>query len=323
MPWSPWITPAPEPVNAIYVRGLSGKLFELPAPEASLEDAVVELRGVMAGGVPVDSETLLTFTQSFTESAETYEEAGEVLGSPGDFQASGNLTQRDWWISTIKRFESIGGLGNLRNWFPDEMNDLEYGVDYGPRPDRDEMEDDDAYIEYEPGFDSTRVGWQGIAQLDYSASTPFDGSATGELRLESAWTPPDLPVPMPGEAGETWWSDAGTFLGGYTGDDASGPGSPIIFGDDLPDADEFAIVLSTPVFSGGLPAFGPGDVWVQQQAVKANVQVDVMVQYPRFRYWIPGILPLRQYPRNDGLRGGAPNARATSRQATTARRTYL
>ena len=276
----------------------------------------------MTAGSPIVeafSKTSLQFTQSFSEYAETYEEGGEVFGDPGAYQASGDLSQRDWWISTVKRFESIGGLGNLRNWFPDEMNDLEYGVDYGPRPDRNEMEDEDAYIEFEPGFDSTRVGWQGIAQIDWAGATP-DGPASGELRLESSWTPPDLPIPMPGDAGELWWSDAGTFLGGYTGDDASGPGSPIVFGDDLPDDEEFAIVLTTPVFSGGIT---PGTSWVRQQRVQTTMQVDALIQYPRFRYWIPGILPLRQYPRNDGLRGGAPNARATSRQATTARRTYL
>lgn len=337
MPWSEWITSAPSPRNAIYVRGQAGMEFDVEG--FALDEIIPELRDKMRAEVPDISYADLFFAQQLTSVAETLEAGGEIFAptGPETHQIHGTLGQRDWWVSTIEAYAPFGGLANLRDWAPDELDALEYGVDYGPRPDRDESEDLDAFIQYMDGVDSTRTGWEGYGVIEFWASDPPDEPVAGEFRLEM-WTPPVLPEEMPGPIDSLPWSYSdpvtgspvgGTFLGGWNGVESDTPDEdPIVFSSSIPDEEEFAIVLLTapfPLEDGPAGGYPPGTVWGRHQAVNSpSVVVNALIQYPPWRYWIPGRLPLRQRQRDDSLALGSPRqGKKTSRQGSIRQRGYL
>lgn len=220
--------------------------------------------------------------------------------------------------SIVGMFFAVGdGWKTDRDWFPVELLGLTEGVDYSIRPDRTDM-DDDAYVEYESTDDNTVTEeFKPIVRYESGAVGggefgTMDGDGIWSLGYVANPTLPDPDSPAYAYTVETW-PGLGTVFA-TDGVVASGTSYSASF----PDVAGLETLLVSPKMTGSPPLFGNAGV--------ANFTLGApsfRYQMPRWRYWIPGILPLRQYPRNDGLRGGAPSAHPTSRQGTTARRTYL
>lgn len=313
MPWSEWITPAPAlgggELPGGVLSGHRGESVGFAAPE----DAIGAARtAATAGTAEASSDRVIPLSAPAIS-----DELAAI--PPGESLYFGTVGRQQAW-----RFYSAtqAGIPDVRNWFPPEMDDLEYGVDYGPRPDRDEDTDEDAYVQYEDG-DAVLLGWQGIATLNLSVSPDAD-VRSAEIVATIDWPMP-LETPIIGEPVPTatsYYDETGgvpvvSLTDGSDGD-TSGPVDITAY---LTGLDEFALFART---TGNPTVVLDGDNYSSTWAATPFFDVRALIQYPRFRYWIPGgILPLRQYPRNDGLRGGAPAAKPTSRQGTTARRTYL
>lgn len=309
MPWSEWIlSPVDDrargPVRSAATAS-QGQSDPLPVPgdaEVQISEAISE---VIAGA---DATTEMNFGTINAETQQVW--APFFLGGP-DTAAQAQAIWAIHWYG----FND----GENRQMFPAELDDLEYGVDYAPRPDRDETTDPDAYIEYEDGLILLQPGdvqgWDGEVNLTASASkdgtTPWNSSGRASLRDDlprPAALPPDIlsSPTLPG------------FGNGITVAEVAGPTGSTGFGAFTMPAGttDFAVVIE-PDFTF------PHDEGLYDSFISNTRTIHVRLLYPRWRYWKPGILPLRQYPRNDGLRGGAPSAKPTSRQGSTARRTYL
>lgn len=196
----------------------------------------------------------------------------------------------------------------FRNWFPAQLQALEYGVDYGPRPDRNEATDDDAYIEYEAG-PNVDLGWsmpsveiQPLAVAD-DLSQPADGTGVGTLEVLATAYPSDAPG-----------TDIGTMpVGAVIRTVSVGEGGT--FTPDPPAFSSFSFVIAT---SGiDIPVNTHIGWGVTLSALPAQ-----SIRSPRWRYWIPeGATPTRTWVRllhrGDGLgmsvkrlRGGADTHQA-------------
>lgn len=313
MPWSEWITPAPALGGGELPGGvLSGHRGEVDG-FATPEDAVAAARTAMtAGTAGSTSDRVIPLSAPAIANELAFIPPGESLY----FAAAAR--QQAW------RFYSAAqaGIPDVRDWFPPEMDDLEYGVDYGPRPDRDEDTDEDAYVQYEDG-DAVLLGWQGAATMTLSVSPDTD-VRSAEIVATIDWPIPlETPIigtPVP--TATSYYDETGgvpvlSIEDGSDGD-SSGPVDITAY---LAGLDEFALFVRA---TGNPTVVLDDGEYTSAWVATPFLDVRALIQYPRFRYWIPGgILPLRQYPRNDGLRGGAPSARPTSRQGSTARRTYI
>lgn len=181
------------------------------------------------------------------------------------------------------------GWADERNWFPDPLYGLEYGVQFGIRPDRTGSEDD-AYVEYEDGT-STRTDWviTGTPQVTNNTGFPTGGIT---------WT----------------WSLGVTTGTSYvlgTGNPIGYPGAGSVFA---------TIDHTTPAGTAlpSVPDMGQASsffISAQLDAVSLATDFQLLLAaelprpffratQPRWRYWIPGEVapkPLRQRQRDDGL----------------------
>lgn len=233
----------------------------------------------------------------------------------------------DWSDLSPGLSEGVNGLGwqfglhpawsTQRDWFPDLLGDLELGVDYAIRPDRD-SDDPDRWVQYEDGPNvatATAMSTNPVFHFKVlnSGATYSPAPFRVGLRTNTSHTP--------GETGP--WPGVGAVFG--VGDaylDAEEN-----FNSAFPTTAVFPAAPGVESFTIGAELVDPGITLphgTTALVVLRSPRPFLSFLTPPWRYWIPGdVLPLRQYPRNDGLRGGAPSAKATSRQATTARRTYL
>lgn len=190
------------------------------------------------------------------------------------------------------------------DFLPDEFAFLTYGVDYTIKPGADPS-DPFRYVDYDPDDHAEVIGW--------TIPSPVVYDRMGDFNL-----------------GANVWIDPVTDYGLGTTD-------PLVIGatfDTIDPTTPAGTVLAAPPDPGNTLAvtvgISPTTLVGDSGAVNIIATGPAYTGWPtitvrpqRWRYWRPGILPLRQYPRNDGLKGSAPSARPTSRQGTTARRTYL
>ena len=195
------------------------------------------------------------------------------------------------------------------NWSP-LLDTLEWGVDYGPRPDRNEN-DPDAYVQYADG-PNEHEGWNFGAITVGQVFTNFGASsAVMNVGLEPNTNYPgnvDQPIgPFPGmppNVYATWGTNAAT------GSTFPGPADP-------GPVKQFSLYADITSYAGtGLVSFGS-----RQDVVRMRVL------QPAWRYWIPGdapvAFPIRQKQRNDGLGRGVVRARSTSSvQGSIRQRSY-
>jgi hypothetical protein len=217
------------------------------------------------------------------------------------------------------------GWKTTRDWFPVALDSLEEGVDYSVRPDRTD-DDDDAYVEYESDGDNTvteefapllRFQSGGVGGGD--GGTPGDG--LWELGYAADPTLPEQESDGSEFSVESWPPIGTVFASG--GVEAVNTSHSAEFPTGFSTASTLRVAVRMPGTPPRLDDPG-GEGSVAAQHVQFTLGApSFRYQMPRWRYWIPGDIPLRQFPRNDGLRGGAPSARPTSQQSTTARRTYI
>lgn len=276
----------------------------------------------------------------------------------GDYtSAAGQTDKHTDYGAMLTQGVYVGGVSgdpaSERDFFPELLSTLTLGVDYDVRPDRT-PEDEDAYVEYEPG-DNTLVGWQPwhltFDPTDAEYVHPPDDPVPATISYRVAIDPtPYWPAgPIPNDEDVPWaaWGDgdtaatvtfAGDNGGGTIGVDVATPADPstlrftLLVQDQLNDPG-YTVALGvnepvTPDLSEGaqLTFFG--------EMVGATVGDGVVItgptyafQMPRWRYWIPEEPPLRQRQRNDGRALAGTRrwslAATSSRQASNRWRGYL
>lgn len=196
---------------------------------------------------------------------------------------------------------------DFNTFLPDEFADLVLGVDYTIKPGADPT-DLYRYVDYDPDDHAEVIGWDIQGPIVYDRD--FDFNLGADVWIDNS-TDYAEGTTDPLAVGTTFdtidpTTPAGTVLAA-----PPDPGSTL----------SFTVGISPTVLLAGSSAVNV--VMSYPLGDDPNRWPTVIVRPARWRYWKPGITPLRQYPRNDGLRGGAPSARPTSRQGTTARRTYL
>jgi hypothetical protein len=212
-----------------------------------------------------------------------------------------------------------------RDYLPNLLATLTEGVDYGIRPDRTEA-DRDAYVEYEDGDSAITEEFKPLLRYESGSigggpEAARDGDGLWELGYTAN---PTLPVEESDGAEfsvETWPALGTVFASG--GVEATNTSHSAEFPAGFSTANAIRVAAT---MSGTPPLVPPEGAPGSAAAASARFTIGApsfRYQMPRWRYWIPGAPPLRQFPRNDGRRGGAPSARPTSRQGTTARRTYF
>lgn len=345
MPWSEWIEPdvttAGSNLAGRYIaRGGSGGVSGWAGIDGLVDSILVSLRsGVgsieMGGG---DSAA-----GGYSSSATPVPQSDKTTG----FSAS--------------LFQSVfvGGLGLdpevERDYFPALLSSLELGVDFDVRPDRTDA-DEDAYVEYEPGS-NTLIGWQDFdLTIDPIDSTYANSLADEAVPVEAHYRiaidatplwgagPFDAPDSYTEDVPWVLWEDAETVATfSFTGNN-EGNTIPVHIEDaPLTVSDyRFTMVmqseLADPSYLTVLDVDEPVIPSLEENArqdsgaliVGVDIEGGVVVsgpaylfQMPRWRYWIPGRLPLRQRQRDDGLALGPLRQRGrTSRQGTNRQRAY-
>lgn len=355
MPWSEWITP---------------DVYEAQATVAPV--SVVREDPALAGFPFVhvdefDGDPNAIFGDVFTSSKDdgalgtVAREAsiGEMWVYAGKRSVSNPQTRVESRLSnaTYTANLNIDPL-TARVWFPALLTELEYGVDYGVIPGKNELTDDDAYVQYEDTT-NTLIGWQPWEVRLSVDHTTFAGGIA---------PPPALPQPaaaglalgvgaaLPTTADDLWRNDyygsalweapvaevlsnvgAGEWVEPLTLDLAAAvPASQTSFTAMLQPqvlhSDFSGWVLPNEPQDGG----GDGDGWASSfRQFFALYHSDpargldppsalYRFQMPRWRYWIPGELPLRQRQRDDGLALAPLRQRdRTSRQRSIRQRAYL
>lgn len=315
MPWSEWIQSPEESAPRSPLRTASTGSDGLSVPITSPGDAeaqISEANSEALAGLGAITEMI---PDSVDDASALQQWHPTTIGSP-DAIAEARLIWAIHWYGFAE--------GTTRQMFPPEMSGLEYGVDYGPRPDRDEMEDLDAYIEYEDGLIELQMsdvqGWDGEIELTVAEASK-DGdpwtSASGRasLRDDLGSRPDEFPPAVlasaifPGMGGGTTVAE----VSGPTGTSAS---------------DTFSFGATTPGFTLVVEPdlTFPHDDGLYSGVISNARSVYARLLYPQYRYWIPGgRLPLQQKQRSDGLalRGAPSWRRRQSRQATNRWRANL
>lgn len=327
MPWSEWIQSDPYERGTLARYRMVTQTGDTGLTGGTIDEVVGDAESALYSTSSPEAETTvygqLTGPSPGASRFENYTDSG----TPGTWTGGIVQTQGVAWFDTDDL-----DLAGWREWFPPELGDLTEGTDYDVRPDRTGSEDD-AFIEYEAGVGQIQ-GWTGFAPGRITSLTAsFDGPhATAKWRLLS---PPPAPPATPGP----FDSESAPVLALLPSDgspiaqivNATVTGAPSGVPVELTIAGpvaEFAVLIITDEssdipFSGG----DPGDSsyihgWTASGFISA---AGAMVRLPRWRYWIPGQLPLRQRQRDDGLalRGAPSWRRGTSRQATNRWRSYL
>lgn len=224
--------------------------------------------------------------------------SAEALVASDDFTSTFTYEAGDFIFTVIGYQYKVQSTWETYRTFPYPMFDLTEGVDYIEVPGSPGV-----FYEYESGPNIFQ-GWDNPPVVLSGNNDPH-GGRTFNMMLQpgTAYVAGTIPDYDP---------DLGVAIGAW--DDGTPVGTTVA----TPDPD---MAMSFSLW----PSRPPYDFSVDNsyQEYLTRIAAIYLTQLPRWRYWAPGILPLRQYPRNDGLKGGAPSARPTSRQATTARRTYL
>jgi len=327
MPWSEWIQSDPYERGTLARYRMSTQTGATNYTGGTIDEVVGDAESALYSGSSAEAETTVYGQLSGVNPGASRFENYTDSGTPGLWTGGIVQTQGVAWFDTDDL-----ELATWREWFPNELYDLTEGVDYEVRPDRTGSEDD-AFIEYEDGVGQVQ-GWTGFAPGRITSITgSFDGPhATVKWRLLSP--PPAVPA-IPDPFGSVTASpfaltpSDGTAIAQIVNATTTGSSSgvPVNLSIAGP-VSEFAVLIITDEssdipFSGG----DPGDStyihgWVGTGLIGS---AGAYVRLPRWRYWKPGQLPLRQRQRDDGLalRGAPSWRRGTSRQATNRWRSYL
>lgn len=213
-----------------------------------------------------------------------------------------------------------------RDWFPVTLLGLEEGVDYGIRPGRTDS-DTDAYVEYESDGNNTVVE-EFKPLLRYQSGGV--GGGTGGTPGDGVWAlgfNANLTLPVQTSSGaefsvESWPEPDTVFATGAV--EAVNTSHSAQFPDGFSTASTIRVTVNMPGIPPLLADAGAGAL----EAAHAQFTIgspSFRYQMPRWRYWIPRELPLRQKQRKDGLalRGAPAWRNQQSRQATNAWRSHL
>lgn len=291
MPWSEWIQ-TPESL---------GNRF-------SNSDAATSANALEVQAAPGDAATQLDSVRTRTQAGEN---ASTDRGSFSAFNAQQQWQPHDLGNPSLSSAQATGswlinwhGLRpgqDMRQMFPDELFDLEYGVDYAPRPDRDEFSDPDAYIEYEDGLiymiPDDIQGWEGSVTLTVANAShvdtaePWDGAGRAYITDAATLAPPassfgpiDPPIVPNYGAGTTLVSVNGpndtTATNSFT----------------LPAGTTDVVVVGEFEFTPFPDADG-----IYSTDINMSRVVKWRLLFPRWRYWIPREPYVRLLHRGDGL----------------------
>lgn len=328
MPWSEWIQSDP------YERGTLARYRMVT------QTGDTGLTGGTIDEVVGDAESVLYSTSSPEAASTVY---GQFAGaSPGAsrFESYTDDGTPGTWVGGIVQTQGVAWfdtddleLATWREWFPPELGDLTEGVDYDLRPGKTGSEDD-AFIEYEDGVGQVE-GWTGFAPGRItSLSGSFDPPRHATARWRLLSPPPAVPA-VPDPFGSVTASPLaltpadGTAIAQIVNATTTGSSSgvPVELSIAGP-VSEFAVLIITDEssdipFSAGDPG---SDFYSHGWTASGFIgSAGAYVRLPRWRYWKPGQIPLRQRQRDDGLalRGAPSWRRGTSRQATNRWRSYL
>lgn len=284
MPWSPWIT--------------DGYLYDLPADYATVEVDLASGQRTVYGRFDLNPQlsdqwqTIMwydgTQSLSFTSQMGTV----SVLG--------------DGWETNFEVY-------------PAALWDLQEGVDFTIRPDRT-YDDPDCYVEYLPGAAISFAGWR-VPPMTVHWQSLHDTnivSGTGRVAL----------VATDGRA-EAWPGyGAGQALAQYPLDNATSVNVPV------PEAlvQDIGPAVTLVIQDSANHTFPPPPptgnwVWSRQSSITQQAGATwpgAQGFMPPYRYWIPGLLPLRQVQRDDGLARSVVRATGGhSRQSSLRARGFL
>lgn len=179
------------------------------------------------------------------------------------------------------------GWDARRDWRPSTLDNLTRGVDYDVIPGKDEYLDDDAFVEFEAGSNGLD-GWdlgtftvEGHTVTQDVTKGVTTATAAAFLGSGSQARDPFLPLsnPEPGVQWEQWDLDNSTDGLQFQPPDPGAVFSWYFFVD--------------------VGATGPPETLGAVNFLLAPIEL--RLQQPRWRYWIPGDIPLRQRQRDDGL----------------------
>lgn len=233
-----------------------------------------------------------------------YDETGASgRPSPGSAQPQPNLNGYTYWLPD--------GWESRRDGKPAALDALTEGVDYAVIPGKDPWADD-AYVEYETGVSNTLDGWDlgtfTVTGHDFVQDVASGAQTTGKARAllgggAMGRTPyASLGEPVVDLSWREW--DLGQETDGLQFQPPDpGPVEQLFY---------FVDVSTS----------GPPNTYASVSFVLKPIEA--RVSQPRWRYWIPGDLPLRQRQRDDGL--GLSTARwrrGRSRQVSNRWKGYL
>lgn len=324
MPWSEWITPEPSEtvVHGVHQFAYSRKLIEYigggPDADVVFGNALAAARD----GFEV-ADTGIYIGQMFISDA-----ADENAALSGDITSGDAQIQQ-----TIHTMKPSLDPETWHDSFPEYLNDLTEGVDYGIIPGKDPFVDEFAYVEYEESGNEL-LGWEpdpvaddqrwvitleGAINRSHSPiyaeevtpqAIPYrvaivDPLEPGESMGWPAWgvgTDANLPFQDDPSILTIAWLIANATGGEFIVDLSEVPPH---FGLLLQPTDMHPLFEAHAVARTPPPNTSSGTQHQQIFDVIEDVTYSAMPRYrfqmPRYRYWIPSDPPLRQRQRNDGL----------------------
>ena len=310
MPWSPWLTPAPiqdagtmETHGTLVFASESGAIGALGYDPAIMQAAIDRIAG---GG---DTATALG------PSAEAQVATGtDIHGTfPNTYRVYETLALRGAWRHTPSALTP----GEYDS--PVEMYALTYGVDYIDLPGGDGQ-----VVQWAPG-PGTFLGWQ-----DWDCVT-FTGNSSDVAA--DVWLTSDAPFNFAAPI----LTATGTTLTSVSADGFARTRVVMASTGHLL-TDPLVIHLAPSYWRGAGAAQYPEGLDCTRYVVgnpdppnPVPLAPEALIQWPQYRYWIPGIPPLRQKQRDDGLVDGArrqsirngPTSLQEHGRQTQSRNTYL
>lgn len=325
MPWSEWIQSDP------YERGTSARY------RMATQTGATNYTGATLDEVAGDAESTLYSTATTETTCTVYGRSAGVNPGASRSENYSSAGTGGVWTGGIVQTQGVAWfdtgdleLATWREWFPPEFNDLTEGVDYELRPDRTGTEDD-AFIQYEDGVGQIESWFAFASGRISSHSASYEPKhATAKWRLLSP--PPAVPAvpPVNGSVAApplAFTPDAGAPVTQIVNSTISGFPSAIPVNVNVAGpVSEFAVLvvtdesMDTPFVVEGVESYSH-----EWSVIGLPAAAAAFVRLPRWRYWKPGELPLRQKQRDDGLAlRGAPSWRqGSSRQASNRWRSYL
>lgn len=295
MPWSDWIQSPETLSNRFANRSVSTGASGLDV-QATPGDAPTQLASVRAQAESGHDAHTEARPEGNSDAIVVQQQWSPVdVGNPALSVAQSNASWRIVWYGLRPGVD-------VRNMFPDPLSDLAYGVDYGPRPDRNEDEDLDAFVQYEDDglfiLAAEIQGWEGDVTLEvangtHDLSEPWDGAGRAYLSdIAALPAPPQLPTDTVIDP-----PILPTYGSGATVTTVSGPNGTTGAGAFTLGAGTTDVVLVTEF---DFTPF-PDNASLYQADILTSATVAWRLLFPRWRYWIPREPYVRLLHRGDGL----------------------